>query len=465
MLARLARVVRVLVATAGLRRFAARLGKVAVVAAAIVVAGAATAYRAEHPVNDLFGTYGDALWWAVVTLTTVGYGDIYPITTTGRVVATGIMLAGVAVLGILAGSLASLFGVGDPEAEDAPPPVRMPPRPTRSTPSCWPCRRTSRRSIAASPGWWRATPPAPSPATDDPRRRAARDGRGTARSRRVPAAAARRQCAPMPSFADPPAPGAIFWLEEALALDPGAPCPPLAGPARADVCIVGGGFTGLWTALELTARDPSLDVVLLEAETCGAGASGRNGGWATGWWDELPGLVEHYGAEHAVWLAREVAAAVDRIGAFSAEHGIDCHYRNAGYLLAATGPAQVGAWDDIVAACREHGAGDRVEELSAEELRRRTGSPLPLGGLHVHDTATIQPALLARGLRRVALERGVRIHEASPLVGARPRPRRRGCAPPGAASRRVASCSRRAPGPRASASCAAPSSPSAPTSS
>ena len=234
----------------------------------------------------------------------------------------------------------------------------------------------------------------------------------------------------MPSFADPPAPGAIFWLEEALALDPGAACPPLAGPARADVCIVGGGFTGLWTALELTARDPSLDVVLLEAETCGAGASGRNGGWATGWWDELPGLVEHYGAEHAVWLAREVAAAVDRIGAFSAEHGIDCHYRNAGYLLAATGPAQLGAWDDIVAACREHGAGDRVEELSAEELRRRTGSPLPLGGLHVHDTATIQPALLARGLRRVALERGVRIHEASPLSRSTA-PRRRGCATPG----------------------------------
>ena len=220
----------------------------------------------------------------------------------------------------------------------------------------------------------------------------------------------------MPSFADPPAPGAIFWLEEALALDPGAPCPPLAGPARADVCIVGGGFTGLWTALELTERDPSLDVVLLEQETCGAGASGRNGGWATGWWDELPGLIAHFGPEHGVWLAREVAAAVERIGTFAAAHDIDCHYRNAGYLLAATGPAQLGAWDEIVAACRAHGAGDRVAELGADELRRRNGSPLPLGGLRVRDTATIQPALLARGLRRVALRRGVRIFEASPLV-------------------------------------------------
>ena len=139
-LARLARVVRVLVATAGLRRFAARLGKVAVVAAAIVVAGAATAYRAEHPVNDLFGTYGDALWWAVVTLTTVGYGDVYPITTMGRLVGTGIMIAGVGVLGILAGSLASLFGVGDPEAEDAPAAGTDVAGADASTPSCWPCR-------------------------------------------------------------------------------------------------------------------------------------------------------------------------------------------------------------------------------------------------------------------------------------------------------------------------------------
>ena len=102
-IARFARVIRVLVATAGLRRFAARLGKVAVVAAAVVVVGSAVAYRAEHPVNKLYATYGDSLWWAVVTLTTVGYGDIYPITTTGRFVAMGIMFTGVAVLGILGG--------------------------------------------------------------------------------------------------------------------------------------------------------------------------------------------------------------------------------------------------------------------------------------------------------------------------------------------------------------------------
>jgi voltage-gated potassium channel len=117
-IARFARVVRVLVATAGLRRFAARLGKVAIVAAVVIFVGGEVAYRAEHPVNKLFATHGDAFWWAVVTLTTVGYGDVYPITTTGRLVAVGIMFTGVAVLGILAGSLASLFGVSEPSPEE-----------------------------------------------------------------------------------------------------------------------------------------------------------------------------------------------------------------------------------------------------------------------------------------------------------------------------------------------------------
>jgi voltage-gated potassium channel len=120
--ARLGRVARVLMATAGLRRFAARLGKVAIIAAGVVVLASLAAYEAEHSTNPGFATIGDALWWGIVTLTTVGYGDIVPRTTAGRFAGVAIMLTGIGVLGVLAGSLADLFKISTP-ADGATPPA------------------------------------------------------------------------------------------------------------------------------------------------------------------------------------------------------------------------------------------------------------------------------------------------------------------------------------------------------
>jgi voltage-gated potassium channel len=116
LLIRLARVARLVMAGKGARRLVERLGRVVIIAGSVLVVCSAVAYRAEHPTNPGFATFGDALWWGIVTLTTVGYGDIVPKTSAGRFCGVIIMITGVAVLGVLAGSLASFFRLSPAES-------------------------------------------------------------------------------------------------------------------------------------------------------------------------------------------------------------------------------------------------------------------------------------------------------------------------------------------------------------
>lgn len=204
-----------------------------------------------------------------------------------------------------------------------------------------------------------------------------------------------------------------LWLDEALAGEEDAPR--LEGEERADVCVVGGGYTGLWTALRIKELDPAVDVTLVEADVCGGGPSGRNGGFVLSWWAKFTKLEHLCGGEEAVRLARASADAVAAIGEFCSEHGIDAHYRHDGWLWAATSAAQAGAWDETVQAVERHGV-EAFVRLDPEEVARRAGSPAHLAGVLEPTAATVQPALLARGLRRVALERGVRVFERSPMT-------------------------------------------------
>jgi glycine/D-amino acid oxidase-like deaminating enzyme len=220
----------------------------------------------------------------------------------------------------------------------------------------------------------------------------------------------------------PPSPRTSYWLREALAAEPGEPCPPLSRDIEADVVVLGGGYTGLWTAWFLTERAPGVRVVLLEREVCGWGASGRNGGFLSGWWDELHDLVRRYGEDAALASARASAESVHAIGQWCRTNGADAWYRPAGYVEVASSPAQDGAWRASADACRRLGLEDRYQEISPEEVQAICRSPAFRGGAFMRDGATVQPARLARELRRVLLERGVWIFEGTPATRLHPGP-------------------------------------------
>lgn len=215
-----------------------------------------------------------------------------------------------------------------------------------------------------------------------------------------------------------PLPGRCFWLEEALAHDPGEPCPPLRGRATADAVIVGGGFAGMWTAIELVSREPSLRVAVLEADMVGGGASGRNGGFVSSSWHDLPAICGLFGREEGRRYALALSNEVVEVGRFCREHGIEAWFHHEGLLAVRTGSWQAGFADaEAVALAEELGLADRIRPLSGEDCRAYADSLRFVDGAFVPDCATVQPARLARGLRRVALARGVRIFEGTRATG------------------------------------------------
>jgi len=202
-----------------------------------------------------------------------------------------------------------------------------------------------------------------------------------------------------------------FWLQEALVADPGEPSPPLDARVSADVCVVGGGFAGLWTAYELTERAPSLRIVLLEGDICGGGASGRNGGFLSASWHDLSALIGLYGEPEGLRYARALADQVEEVGEWCERHAVDAWFHHDGVLGVRTSEWQE-SWSTETAELVERiGLADRMRRVSPEEARAVADSPRFLDGSFSPDYAIVQPARLARGLRRVLLERGVRIHE------------------------------------------------------
>lgn len=216
------------------------------------------------------------------------------------------------------------------------------------------------------------------------------------------------------TFAAPPPPpdrDFALWLDQAGAFNgkgPPADASPL--PATCDVCVVGGGFTGLWTAIQLKREDPSADVVLLEAGICGGAASGRNGGFVMTAWSKFGTLSQLCGTEGALAYGRAAERAVGEIGEFCEAEGIDAEFHQEGWIWAASNTAQLDSWMYTMEGLEAAGA-TPFKRLTREEVARRTGSPVHVGGVYEAAPATIHPAKLARGLMESARRLGVRIVE------------------------------------------------------
>ena len=196
----------------------------------------------------------------------------------------------------------------------------------------------------------------------------------------------------------------MFWLDSA---DAPEPQPPLEEEVACDLAIVGGGFTGLWAALHAAGDE---DVVLLEGDRCGWGASGRNGGF-------LEASLTH-GFENGMSRWPDDMDTLQRLGAenFAAiretvqGRSIDAAWSEAGVIGVATRPHELKWLEEAAQSGREHG--EDVVLLDREEVRAEVDSPTYLGGLwHRTGSALVDPARLAWGLREAAIADGVRIHE------------------------------------------------------
>jgi glycine/D-amino acid oxidase-like deaminating enzyme len=191
-----------------------------------------------------------------------------------------------------------------------------------------------------------------------------------------------------------------WWLDEA---PPDPEAEPLSGEAEADVAVVGGGYTGLWTALELKQRAPALRVTVLEAEHVGYGPSGRNGGFLETYWSALPRLRSRLGDEAALALAGASEGAIPAVAAL----GEDVWLRIGGMLEVSTTPAQDAAVEEAIRAAAELGVPERAVAVEPGI------SPVFRLGVRFPDAATVQPARLVRALRRSAVGAGVVLHERS----------------------------------------------------
>jgi glycine/D-amino acid oxidase-like deaminating enzyme len=210
--------------------------------------------------------------------------------------------------------------------------------------------------------------------------------------------------------------GISYWFDSLPA--PVVARPPLAGDLDVDVGIIGGGYTGLWTAYYLAGADPSLRVAVLERDVAGFGASGRNGGWCSALFAASHArLRREHGADAAAAMASAMRGTVDEVGRVAGSEDIDCHYAKGGTVVLARSAAQLARLRAEVDEACSHGVAEGdLRLLSAGEAAEAVGATDVLGGTFTPHCAAVHPARLVRGLAERVEARGVRVFEGTPVV-------------------------------------------------
>jgi len=204
-----------------------------------------------------------------------------------------------------------------------------------------------------------------------------------------------------------------WWQHDLRAAQSLACAPPLAGTVNVDFVIIGGGFTGLWTAMTIKERMPSAGVAVLEAYRCGAGASSRNGGSVHGYWSALSVLTDLFGPDKAIEVARLGTKAQHKLREFANSTDRDIWWSEQGYLRVATNTRQQLKADVCIETARRLGVPETVVKLRKDELDHYCASPFFKDGLFFPEGATVHPARLAESLRCAAERAEIGIFEST----------------------------------------------------
>ena len=205
------------------------------------------------------------------------------------------------------------------------------------------------------------------------------------------------------------------WFVEALQAEGELKINKLKTNLTTDICIVGGGYTGLWTALKIKEKDSSIDITIIEKDLCGSGASGRNGGCMIPQSTKFTAMKNTIGIKDAKKMVNATEDAVYNIRDYCIQNNIDAKIRINGVVYAATNKSHEGAFENLIDDLKENKI-NNWERLTKEKIQELTGSKRNIDGYYSAIGGSLQPALLVRGLKKIAEKKGIKIFEHSAML-------------------------------------------------